>query len=105
MARLSTGYLTAESSSESQSGTIKNKKSTSSVHIMALNRGYTEEADRLLDYLVRPVYKLSGFCHLMNVSLYQEGGIFDALEKQYLRSLIFAIYLVGIYPHSVISIN
>ena len=72
---------------------------------MALNRGYTEEADRLLDYLVRPVYKLSGFCHLMNVSLYQEGGIFDALEKQYLRSLIFAIYLVGIYPHSVISIN
>lgn len=70
MLRLSIGYLTAESSSESQSGTIKNKKSTSSVHIMALNRGYTEEADRLLDYLVSSAGQLSVFliwwvCHLV----------------------------------------
>jgi hypothetical protein len=28
------------------------------------------------------------------LTVYQEYGIFDALQKQYLRSFIFAIYLV-----------
>ncbi|KAL1746287.1 HORMA domain-containing protein [Schizophyllum fasciatum] len=42
--------------------------------IMTISRGSTEEADRLLNYL--------------------ENGIYDALQKQYLKSFIFAIYLV-----------
>ncbi|KAG9312996.1 hypothetical protein JVU11DRAFT_6434 [Chiua virens] len=42
---------------------------------MSLKRGFTNEGDRILDYL--------------------EKGIFDAIEKQYLRRFIFAIYLVS----------
>lgn len=30
--------------------------------------------------------------------VFQEYGIFDALERQYLRSFIFAIYLVSKNP-------
>ena len=29
------------------------------------------------------------------MAIFQEFGIFDALEKQYLRSFIFGIYLVS----------
>ncbi|KAF8809119.1 hypothetical protein BYT27DRAFT_7095073 [Phlegmacium glaucopus] len=42
--------------------------------IMSMTRGYTDEADKILNYM--------------------EYGIFDALEKNYLQSFIFAIYLV-----------
>ncbi|EMD38181.1 hypothetical protein CERSUDRAFT_104791 [Gelatoporia subvermispora B] len=49
------------------------KRNVSGFKIMTVTRGFTEEADKLLDYL--------------------EQGIFDAVEKQYLRSFIFAIYL------------
>ncbi|KAK7040820.1 hypothetical protein VNI00_009416 [Paramarasmius palmivorus] len=42
-------------------------------------RGYTDEADRILNYL--------------------EYGIFDALQKQYLRRFIFAIYLDNKNPN------
>lgn len=44
-----------------------------------MTRGYTDEADRILNYL--------------------EYGIFDALQKQYLRSFIFAIYLDNKEPN------
>lgn len=47
--------------------------------IMTMTRGYTDEADRILNYL--------------------EYGIFDALQKQYLRSFIFAIYLDNKEPN------
>ncbi|PPQ78187.1 LOW QUALITY PROTEIN: hypothetical protein CVT25_015520 [Psilocybe cyanescens] len=44
-------------------------------------RGYTDEGDKILNYL------------------HKEYGIFDALDKRYLRSFIFAIYLYcrGLY--------
>ncbi|KAJ7888155.1 hypothetical protein B0H14DRAFT_2694404 [Mycena olivaceomarginata] len=49
--------------------------SLSNNHGRAMTRGYTDKADRILNYL--------------------EHGIFDASQKQYLRSFIFAIYLVS----------
>lgn len=56
-----------------------------------LARGYTDEADRLLNYLVyAPSSDLTVLSHLPR----KEYGIFDALEKRYLRSFIFAVYLV-----------
>ncbi|KAG2020134.1 hypothetical protein CC2G_005502 [Coprinopsis cinerea AmutBmut pab1-1] len=51
--------------------------------IMTMVRGYTDEADRILNYL--------------------ENGIFDALEKQYLRSFIFAIYLDSKDPKNIVE--
>ncbi|OCH86897.1 hypothetical protein OBBRIDRAFT_782465 [Obba rivulosa] len=50
---------------------------------MTVTRGFTEEADRLLDYL--------------------EHGIFDAVEKQYLRSFIFAVYLDNQDPNNIVE--
>ncbi|KAK7038157.1 HORMA domain-containing protein [Favolaschia claudopus] len=51
--------------------------------IMTMIRGYTDEADRILNYL--------------------ENGIFDALQKQYLRSFIFAIYLDEKDPNNIVE--
>ncbi|KAI0063417.1 hypothetical protein BV25DRAFT_1883873 [Artomyces pyxidatus] len=50
---------------------------------MTVTRGWSAEADKLLDYL--------------------EHGIFDALEKQYLRSFIFAIYLDNQDPNNIVE--
>ncbi|CAK5265207.1 unnamed protein product, partial [Mycena citricolor] len=50
---------------------------------MTMTRGYTDEADRILNYL--------------------EYGIFDALQKQYLRSFIFAIYLDEKDPNNIVE--
>ncbi|KAI0373008.1 hypothetical protein BV20DRAFT_938979 [Pilatotrama ljubarskyi] len=50
---------------------------------MTVTRGFTEEADKLMDYL--------------------ENGIFDALQKQYLRSFVFAIYLDDQDPNNIIE--
>ena len=60
-----------------------------------MTRGYTEEADRILNYLV--IYPHITSCGSTEAGFFmsQEYGIFDALQKQYLRSFIFAIYLVG----------
>lgn len=55
------------------------RRAVSGVTIMNLKRGFTNEGDKLLDYL--------------------EHGIFDAIEKQYLRKFIFAIYLDGNDPN------
>ncbi|KAF9446336.1 HORMA-domain-containing protein [Macrolepiota fuliginosa MF-IS2] len=55
------------------SSTGGSRQRVSGFKIMTMARGYSEEADRILNYL--------------------EYGIFDALGKQYLRSFIFAIYL------------
>jgi meiosis-specific protein HOP1 len=48
----------------------------SNFKIMAVRRGFSSEGDLLLDYL--------------------EKGVFHALEKQYLKSFILALYLVCI---------
>ncbi|EGO21133.1 hypothetical protein SERLADRAFT_441512 [Serpula lacrymans var. lacrymans S7.9] len=50
---------------------------------MHINRGFTNEGDRIMDYL--------------------EHGIFDALQKQYLRRFIFAIYLDSKDPNNIIE--
>ena len=34
---------------------------------------------------------------------YLEQGVFDALEKQYLESFIFAVYLVITRPHNIFT--
>ena len=61
------------------------------ISLQTLARGYTDEADRLLNYLVyAPLSDLTILPHLSR----KEYGIFDALEKRYLRSFIFAVYLV-----------
>ncbi|QRW01496.1 HORMA domain protein [Ceratobasidium sp. AG-Ba] len=46
----------------------------SNVKVKTIKRGFSTEADTLLDYL--------------------DNGIFDALEKQFLKSFVFAIYLI-----------
>ncbi len=60
-----------------------------------MTRGYTEEADRILNYLVIYLHITLRSSTEASFFLLQEYGIFDALQKQYLRSFIFAIYLVG----------
>ncbi|KAK1227810.1 hypothetical protein PQX77_009185 [Marasmius sp. AFHP31] len=74
-------FTTAEdgrshSSNSSFSTPDGQRRNVNGFKIMNMCRGYTDEADRILNYL--------------------EYGIFDALQKQYLRSFIFAIYLVSI---------
>ncbi|KAI0081208.1 HORMA-domain-containing protein [Panus rudis PR-1116 ss-1] len=59
------------------------RRNVSGFKIMTVTRGYTEEADKLLDFM--------------------ENGIFDALQKQYLRSFIFAIYLDNEDPNNIVE--
>ncbi|KAI0807770.1 HORMA-domain-containing protein [Fomes fomentarius] len=88
----SESYLTSSgpetlSSQPSKSGSSfassDGRKNVSGFKIMTVTRGFTEEADKLLDYL--------------------DNGIFDALSKQYLRSLIFAIYLDDQDPNNIVE--
>ncbi|KAJ7264961.1 HORMA domain-containing protein [Mycena haematopus] len=58
-------------------------RDSSNRYDQTMTRGYTDEADRLLNYL--------------------EHGIFDALQKQYLRSFIFAIYLDEKDPNNIVE--
>ncbi|KAG6376283.1 hypothetical protein JVT61DRAFT_2261 [Boletus reticuloceps] len=68
-------HLSAQLPSTSSAASFDNqtRPTVSGVTIMSLKRGFTNEGDRILDYL--------------------EKGIFEAIEKQYLRRFIFAIYL------------
>ncbi|KXN92254.1 Meiosis-specific protein HOP1 [Leucoagaricus sp. SymC.cos] len=76
--------VTPSSSQTSGSSSINgSRQRISGFKIMTMARGYSEEADRILDYL--------------------EYGIFDALEKQYLRSFIFAIYLDSKDPNNIVE--
>ncbi|KAJ3558173.1 hypothetical protein NM688_g1079 [Phlebia brevispora] len=87
----STHYLpcfltSANSSVGSADGSFasdRSEKNISGFKIMTVTRGYTEEADKILDYL--------------------EYGIFDALQKQYLRSFVFAIYLDNQDPNNIVE--
>ena len=58
-----------------------------------MTRGYTDEADKILNYLVYASFFSRKPLHYINKHT-KEYGIFDALEKNYLQSFIFAIYLV-----------
>ncbi|TFK94784.1 HORMA-domain-containing protein [Polyporus arcularius HHB13444] len=71
------------SRTDSSFGSSDARKNVSGFKIMSVTRGFTEEADKLLDYL--------------------DNGIFDALSKQYLRSFIFAIYLDDQDPNNIIE--
>ncbi|KAM6500352.1 HORMA domain containing protein [Amanita muscaria] len=83
------GYFTAASDADvSPDPSISStdhgqRRNVSGFKIMTMTRGYTEEADRILNYL--------------------EYGIFDALQKQYLRSFIFAIYLDNKDPNNIVE--
>ncbi|KAH8107944.1 HORMA-domain-containing protein [Cristinia sonorae] len=91
----SESYLTsanADRPSESSSQTSQtsesfsadnDRRNVSGFKIMTVTRGYTEEADKLLDYM--------------------EKGVFDALQNQYLRSFIFAIYLDNDDPNNIVE--
>lgn len=60
---------------------------------MTLNRGFTNEGDRIIDYLVR-IYPSILHDRRAYIHVSQENGIFEAIDKQYLRKVIFGIYLV-----------
>ncbi|KAF8201578.1 HORMA domain-containing protein [Pholiota molesta] len=59
------------------------RTNVSGFRITTITRGYTDEADRILNYM--------------------EYGIFDALEKRYLRSFIFGIYLDTKDPTNIVE--
>ncbi|KAG2036479.1 HORMA domain-containing protein [Suillus americanus] len=75
------GRASSSSGSFSSDGTTGLK--ISGVTIMTLNRGFTNEGDRIIDYL--------------------ENGIFEAIEKQYLRKVIFGIYLDSKDPNNIVE--
>ncbi|KAG4304964.1 hypothetical protein PORY_001639 [Pneumocystis oryctolagi] len=69
------GLFPDDNFSEERYNQKLNKPSTpmnSGTRIMKIKRGFSEEADLLLDYL--------------------NQGVYDALSKKYLRSILFAIY-------------
>ncbi|KAJ9094199.1 hypothetical protein QFC19_008051 [Naganishia cerealis] len=54
-------------------GESQGKSSGKGLRIKKIKRGYSTEADKLLDWI--------------------DGGIMEAVEKQYLKSCVFAVYL------------
>ncbi|KAG2750609.1 DNA-binding protein [Suillus brevipes Sb2] len=75
------GRASSSSGSFSSDGTTG--LNISGVTIMTLNRGFTNEGDRIIDYL--------------------ENGIFEAIDKQYLRKVIFGIYLDSKDPNNIVE--
>ncbi|KAJ4466587.1 HORMA domain-containing protein [Lentinula lateritia] len=75
--------MSQSSSNSTFSSPANEKKNVNGFKIMTMSRGYTDEADRILNYL--------------------EYGIFDALQKQYLRSFIFALYLDNNDPNNIVE--
>ncbi|KAG1890749.1 HORMA domain-containing protein [Suillus subluteus] len=75
------GLLPAENFGEYGTTGLK----ISGVTIMTLNRGFTNEGDRIIDYL--------------------ENGIFEAIDKQYLRKVIFGIYLDSKDPNKFVNFS
>lgn len=65
---------------------------------MTIKRGFTDEADQLLNCLV-----LTRDPFLILLTFPQERGIFDALEREYLKSFVFAIYLVSYKSQTAMS--
>ncbi|KAH7908764.1 HORMA domain-containing protein [Hygrophoropsis aurantiaca] len=88
MDNFSEAHLVSESNGMQSSGSFstdggEGSRNTSSIRMMNINRGFTNEGDRIMDYL--------------------ELGIFDAIEKQYLQSFIFAIYLDSKDPNNIVE--
>ncbi|KAJ7766735.1 HORMA domain-containing protein [Mycena metata] len=77
--------LSQSSDSDSSTNGLSrsNSRNVNGFRIMTMTRGFTDEADRILNYL--------------------EHGIFDALQKQYLRSFVFAIYLDEKDPNNIVE--
>ena len=73
VARLVVGDSESAPGSACSQATIDGGR-VSNFKIMAVRRGFSSEGDLLLDYL--------------------EKGVFHALEKQYLKSFVLALYLV-----------
>lgn len=73
LARLVVGDSESAPGSACSQATIDGGR-VSNFKIMAVRRGFSSEGDLLLDYL--------------------EKGVFHALEKQYLKSFVLALYLV-----------
>ncbi|KAF8516961.1 HORMA-domain-containing protein, partial [Hysterangium stoloniferum] len=84
-AHLTSSENTSFSQDTLHEDSFKCKRSTSSgaVKLKTIKKGWSTEGDKLLQYL--------------------EDGIFDALEKQYLRSFIFAVYLDEDDPQNIIE--
>ncbi|TDL24968.1 DNA-binding protein [Rickenella mellea] len=76
------GNMSFESASQ-ETAVGEARRNYSNVKIKTVTRGYSPEADKLLDYL--------------------ENGIFHALERQYLKSFIFAIYLDNEDPNNIVE--
>lgn len=56
--------------------------------VMAMQRGVMPEADTLLDYMVWDL-PTDGECHLNGLSsLFSQEGVYDALEKGYLKTFV-----------------
>ncbi|KAG2067057.1 DNA-binding protein [Suillus decipiens] len=79
--------LSSKGRTSSSSGSFSSDRTAglniSGVTIMTLNRGFTNEGDRIIDYL--------------------ENGIFEAIDKRYLRKMIFGIYLDSKDPNNVVE--
>ncbi|KAF8584095.1 DNA-binding protein [Ramaria rubella] len=75
--------LSQPESQENDAVFEKRRPPTNSVRLKTIKKGWSTEGDKLLEYL--------------------EEGIFDALEKQYLRSFIFAVYLDDKDPENIIE--
>ncbi|KAH0583612.1 hypothetical protein H2248_009230 [Termitomyces sp. 'cryptogamus'] len=65
------------------SASSKQSRGSNGFKITTMTRGYSDEGDKILNYL--------------------ENGIFDALQKEYLKSFIFAIYLDHNDPNNIIE--
>ena len=91
LGRLSSGDRGSISSSQDPSDKSRN---VSSISIKTVKRGFSTEADKLLNYLVRHSQYTKETLN-QSTSL-KEKGVFDAIERQYLKSFVFAVYLVRV---------
>ncbi|KAJ7024255.1 HORMA domain-containing protein [Mycena alexandri] len=76
-------FQSSDSNSSTNGLSRSNSRNVNGFKIMTIKDGFTDEADRILNYL--------------------EHGIFDALQKQYLRSFVFAIYLDPKDPNNIVE--
>ncbi|EJD02237.1 DNA-binding protein [Fomitiporia mediterranea MF3/22] len=82
-ARLTSGLRGSMAFDSQETSINTNSRLISGVRVKTVTRGYSTEADKLLNYL--------------------EHGIFDAIERQYLKSFIFAIYLDNADPNNIVE--
>lgn len=90
------GSFNSETPASSQTSGYEGSNRTSRYKIMTVKRGFSLEGDEILDYLVRIKELPCCAVRLLRTNEFpsQEKGAFDALEKQYLKRMIFALYIV-----------